>query len=430
VFDSAGLKEVLLWQPLWIVIFAVGFVWSIGYYGFGFWWSLWAVPLFFSWQKLQHDRVLRRSIFEYEKLCKSNKESHTESAEWMNRCIKSIWVTTEDYIISTISDQSAPLLEKNKPPMVNQLTLENLVIGSKFPSLSEVTVHDAAPGQLYFDAQLQFYSELSLELVAKVGLARFPILVRDFFMKSKVRVHVWLLPHPPFMSHLQFSFVGEPVIDMIVKPIKIGPDVMSVPGLSAAIKKMMCDIVHQLFVYPNHFEYILTPEFVQREGDLELLHESDGLRGIPAQNTRIPNTTTDVEGAGVTTTGAVLEAGIQQENRQNLVEKRKKRDKIMHFRKHQDNNLVEHQVIENEPILAKEALTQRNNPAPKFTVREAPEDCVIPTTEGKPQGLGIDLDMLEKKYSQDDSVASLSTKRRRSKNLQKSHSDRSKHFKH
>lgn len=270
-----GVKEILIWQPTWIVIFAVGIVWSVGYYGYGFWWSLWAIPLFLSWQKIQHDRILRRSIFEYEKLKQTNKESHTESVEWINKSIKSVWITSRDYITSTIIDQSATLFEQNKPAMINQLTLENVVIGDKYPALSEITVNDISTNQLSYDAVFQLYSELSMELVAKVGVAKFPVLVRDVFLKSKVRIHVWLLPHPPFMSHFKFSFIGEPMIDMIVKPIKIGPDIMSVPGLSAAIKKMMCDIVHQLFVYPNFFEYKLTADFIEKEGDFQLLHEND-----------------------------------------------------------------------------------------------------------------------------------------------------------
>lgn len=299
-----GVTEILIWQPVWIVIFAVGLVWSIGFYGYGFWWSLWTVPLFLSWQKIQHDRILRRSLFEYEKLKQVNKEAQSEPAEWINRVIQSVWITAQDYIVSIIVDESATLFEENKPVMVNQLTLENVLIGDKPPTISEVTVHDISSDQLSFDAQFQLYSELSMELVAKCGAARFPILVRDVFLKSPIRINLWLISHPPFISHLQFSFVGEPMMDMIVKPIKIGPDIMSVPGLSAAVKKMMCDIVHQIFVYPNHFEYKLTSEFVPRKGDLQLLHETDPNLNI-----------NEKEYSSVADTNAkALEAGLIQGN--------------------------------------------------------------------------------------------------------------------
>uniref|UniRef100_A0A7S4IBY3 SMP-LTD domain-containing protein n=1 Tax=Vannella robusta TaxID=1487602 RepID=A0A7S4IBY3_9EUKA len=302
----ASVNDILVWQPLWIVLFGVGFVWSLGYYGFGFWWSLWAVPLFFAWQKLQHDRILRRKIFEYEKLQKTNTETLRESAKWMNKCIQNIWFTSEEFITSTVISEATTLFENNKPSMVHELSLKNVKIGRKCPTLSEVIVHDVAPDQFHFDAQFQLYSEMSMELEAKLGLTKFPVLVRDVFIKSQIRIHAWLIPQPPFISHVQISFVGEPVIDMIVKLIKIGPDVMSIPGLSAAIKKMMCDIIHQLFVYPNFYEYVLAPnEFVRRPGDAELLEE------VLPNGAVAPTMQRGVNLDGIST-AAALEAGLIQ----------------------------------------------------------------------------------------------------------------------
>lgn len=313
--SGESVLAVIMWQPLWIVIFCVGFVWSIGFCGLGFWWSLWCVPLFFAWLKLQHDRVLRRSIFEYEKLTKRNRGVHTESAEWVNRCTKNFWVTTREYVIGQMIDQSAQLFEQNKPSFVHKVTLENVKLGDNYPSISEVFVHEIASDQFHFDADLSYYSDMNMELVTQIGFARFPVLVRDFFIKGKVRVHVWLLAHPPFVSHVQISFVGQPEIDMIVKLIKLGPDIMSVPGLSASIKKMMFDIIEQIVVYPNFYEYILSPEFVQRPGDEELLRQRNLYESVTQVN---QGEQVNPEGTGATALEAGMRAPQEHDHTHNL----------------------------------------------------------------------------------------------------------------
>ena len=278
------------------------------------------MPLFFAWLKLQHDRVLRRSIFEYEKLMKRNRGAHTESAEWVNRCTKNFWFTTREYIIGQMIDQSAVAFEENKPSFVHKVTLENVKLGDNYPSISEVFVHEIAPDQFHFDAELSYYSDMNMELVTQIGFARFPVLVRDFFIKGKVRVHVWLLSHPPFVSHVQISFVGQPEIDMIVKLIKLGPDIMSVPGLSASIKKMMFDIIEQMVVYPNFFEYILSPEFVQRPGDEDLLRERDRYGDV----TRVNQDQVNPEGTGAT----ALEAGMRAPEDSDAAQEPKTEDEL------------------------------------------------------------------------------------------------------
>lgn len=117
------------------------------------------------------------------------------------------------------------------------------------------------------------------------------------------------------------------------------------------------------------------------------------------------------------------------------------------------HHIVDQDVVDNENVIATEAASRRNNRdepykpnnlanTPKFTVNEAPVDCIKPAQKGRPQGIGIDFEMLEEKYSkqnQDDvkrrnslSVQDNQKIRPRSKSLEKSLSDRShkKHFKH
>ena len=409
LFRSFNHDELIVWQPLLLCLFGVVFCSSFAGPVAFYWWPLWLVPLYFASKQVLIG-INKKKIHgagEPQPHVMKTREFQVDapplSPDWINDIVKNVWETNEVHFVNYFMQEGQKMLQENLPPVVRALTLEKISLGTQYPKLSQISIHNQEPSHFFIEGNMDWLSDLRITCNCDCGTLNSPLVIDNMSIISSFRIHVWLLDHHPYISHCKFSLI-DPLIDMNVQKIGRGPDVRSV------IKSMMVAIIRALVVSPNFYELILN----QTPSDM-----------VP---TPVVERSTEV---------------IQQRTDRSRAVK----DKIL---RQVHPNGTNNTAFNNQPKMAKEAAASRSrhiktksteNPvvihnntaatatAPKFSVKEAPSDCQTRTSKGQPVGLGVDLDKLENKYSAQENA---SLQPRKPYQLQRSHSDRShkKHFRH
>mmetsp|Transcript_38719 Transcript_38719/g.54030 ORF Transcript_38719/g.54030 Transcript_38719/m.54030 type:complete len:603 (+) Transcript_38719:17-1825(+) len=314
--QAEALIALLQRRVVWQATGAVMVAWFFGYYAFGFWWSLWLVPLFYTWERIHSRRYVRQQVQKYADLVQERDEPEVETVEWINRMMLIAWPTMGPYISNIIMEKSADALEANKPMMVSRMCLEGVTMGMVPPILSDVIVYKSDANILDIECTINLDSQIAMEMAAYTKPARVPVLVKEPQFKARSRVTAWLIPREPFLSQMRVSFLERPDIDVTVKPISVGPDVINlVPGLSGAIKDMFIGMFSDQWIHPKYLEIVLEqPEGEAREAPVVaekakkkgMIGSSVGaIGGVGSAGAGLVGSGVGAVGAGVGKVGAV-----------------------------------------------------------------------------------------------------------------------------
>jgi len=257
--------EWLKFRPIWSFLGVVFVAWVIGYFGFFIVWALWLVPVCLSWAKIviQREKRLEETRVRLALAHEQSVPARFESAEWVNRLMFLAMNNFKAFAANEIETNAAKSMEKNVPPMISKMVLQDVNLGTSAPVLSNVYVYPTEPSLIKMEADMRWASDFSLVFAVYTKMAptvALPTQVKDIFVAGRFCVEVDLLPGPPFAKRLRFRFLQTPQIDVTVRPVKVGPDVLSVPGLHEAIWSMCNEQINAQMVGEKFLDIPLSPE--------------------------------------------------------------------------------------------------------------------------------------------------------------------------
>lgn len=305
-------KQSFMWgKPLLPIVGCVALAYFVGALGFGFWWSLFVVPLFLIWEVKSIEFRTREAIKDFHWSRKSAREPAKESVDWLNRAMAHVWVSYEDYIKKIVYEKSAEQIEKSKPAFLTKLAIENLSLGKHAPVFSEFVVHNSGvPSKLIMDCTMVLDSSACFEVAAYKGATRINIIVKELFLTSRVRVTAWMIGQEPFVSKVRFTLLERPEIDLSIKLMDHGPDLMAIPGLTSLITGLSLDIVDNIVGHPNYVDIDVAPQFYMDDDEWQVDEKRKGGNLLVAGVMGIAGGVGAVGGAAVGAVGAVGGAAV------------------------------------------------------------------------------------------------------------------------
>lgn len=223
-------------------------------------------------------RVRRRARDDIQReLVKTRLLSENETADWINHFLDRFWLIYEPTLSSTIVSSVEQILSVNTPSFLDSMKLTTFTLGNKAPRIDSVrTFPDTPEDIVMMDWGISFtpndVSDLTLrQAEAKVnpkivlhirlgkGLATaaMPILyvglspshlhwislsasrsLEDITFKGVMRVKLKLVTNLPHVQVVDITFLKEPTIDYVLKPIggeHFGFDIANVSGCTVHI---------------------------------------------------------------------------------------------------------------------------------------------------------------------------------------------------
>eukprot|EP01096_Ripella_sp_DP13-Kostka_P002659 TRINITY_DN135_c0_g1_i1.p2 TRINITY_DN135_c0_g1~~TRINITY_DN135_c0_g1_i1.p2 ORF type:complete len:543 (+),score=137.80 TRINITY_DN135_c0_g1_i1:137-1765(+) len=248
-------------RPVITVSVVVFLSWFLGYMGYFVVWVMWLVPLSLAWERLAVQRLLRRETrrVRQEILSSDFVRPEFETAAWINQLFENCWINYGPFAAQQIEENTRKAFSEKKPPIFSDMALESINMGAIGPKVYNVYVHKTEPHILKIEADVVLDSTLSMEFVAKLAAPpqpKVPIAIRDAFVSGRFCFEMEMLPGPPFTKQIKFCFLGDPEIDVKVKPLK-GLDLLSIPGLHQAVRDLVRDQINAQMVAPNVLTVIL-----------------------------------------------------------------------------------------------------------------------------------------------------------------------------
>eukprot|EP00276_Gloeochaete_wittrockiana_P023836 CAMPEP_0184368426 /NCGR_PEP_ID=MMETSP1089-20130417/161652_1 /TAXON_ID=38269 ORGANISM="Gloeochaete wittrockiana, Strain SAG46.84" /NCGR_SAMPLE_ID=MMETSP1089 /ASSEMBLY_ACC=CAM_ASM_000445 /LENGTH=516 /DNA_ID=CAMNT_0026710701 /DNA_START=101 /DNA_END=1648 /DNA_ORIENTATION=+ len=248
-------------RPVITVSVVVFLSWFLGYMGYFVVWVMWLVPLSLAWERLAVQRLLRRETrrVRQEILSSDFVRPEFETAAWINQLFENCWINYGPFAAQQIEENTRKAFSEKKPPIFSDMALESINMGAIGPKVYNVYVHKTEPHILKIEADVVLDSTMSMEFVAKLAAPpqpKVPIAIRDAFVSGRFCFEMEMLPGPPFTKQIKFCFLGDPEIDVKVKPLK-GLDLLSIPGLHQAVRDLVRDQINAQMVAPNVLTVIL-----------------------------------------------------------------------------------------------------------------------------------------------------------------------------
>ena len=184
-------------------------------------------------------------------LVKTTLASEHESAEWINQFLDRFWLIYEPVLSKTVIASVDEILSTNCPPFLESLSLTDFTLGNKAPRVDKVrTFPKTESDEVLMDWALSFtpndISDLTPRQLAtksnpkvilgiRIGKgpasATFPVLVEDMTFSGLLRIRLKLTTNFPHVRTVDISFLENPLIDYVLKPIggeTFGFDMMNV----------------------------------------------------------------------------------------------------------------------------------------------------------------------------------------------------------
>lgn len=209
--------------------------------------------------------------------------SKYEKVDWMNEVIEKAWRYVESNVSKELLLRVGPILRKVKVPMISDIRLDRFTLGGQAPVVEGIRVRHSSKESLILDVAMHFipaigeemHSEIdapegiktnwnsNITLTIRIGSAGagidMPITLKNVSFRGSVRIKLNFTYDTTVIEGAEFSFLKQPVIGFNILPLKI-LDIMDVPGLATAIRKVVEIGIEKEVLYPKKISVALKPK--------------------------------------------------------------------------------------------------------------------------------------------------------------------------
>lgn len=182
-------------------------------------------------------RVARDEI--QRELVKTKLDSEKEPVEWLNAFLERFWLIYEPVLSKSILASIEPILLASTPTFLDSLRMPTFTLGAKAPRIQSVKPYPRTEEDtVQMDMDISFApvndddadrqdtiirkgSKIVLMVRLGRGLATagLPIFVKDISFEGLMRIRMKLTSTYPHIQTIDISFLGEPRIDFVLKPV-------------------------------------------------------------------------------------------------------------------------------------------------------------------------------------------------------------------
>ncbi|OAG29433.1 hypothetical protein NEDG_00566 [Nematocida displodere] len=210
--------------------------------------------------------------------------SKFEKVDWINDLLEKVWRYGEASISKILLLKVGAALQHVKVPMVSDVRLDRFTLGGQPPVIEGIKIRSSDKESLVIDMLLHFIPSAlqnhqvlevagveggrtdwnsKITLTARVGGPvagiDMPVTLQNISFRGSMRLKINLTYEQTVIEGVEFSFLKQPVVGFNIIPLKI-VDIMDVPGLSTAIKKVIQVTIAKEALYPKKIVVALKPK--------------------------------------------------------------------------------------------------------------------------------------------------------------------------
>ncbi|KAG9301118.1 hypothetical protein G9A89_012501 [Geosiphon pyriformis] len=266
-----------LWLNASVVFVAIFTTWLVTVLGFGLGWILIIAAFVATYFKNSVKRFHRNARSDIKReLSKERLETDEESTEWLNEFMRRFWLIYEPVLSASIVQSVDAVLAASTPSFLDSIRLSTFTLGTKSPYIESVKSYPKTdddivvmdwklafePNDLANMTRQQIKNKVNPKIVLAIRLGRgivgadVPILLEDISFSGKIQIKLKLMNVYPHVQTVWLSFLEEPKIDFILKPIggDFGFDIANMPGLSNFIHEQVHGSLRPMMYAPNSYE--------------------------------------------------------------------------------------------------------------------------------------------------------------------------------
>ncbi|RIA79993.1 C2 domain-containing protein [Glomus cerebriforme] len=264
-----------LWLNAAVVFISVFVTYIITSLGGGIGWVIIISAFVGTYFKNSVQRFYRNARNEISReLAKEKLELYEEPAEWINEFLRRFWLIYEPILSSTIVKTADSILAASTPSFLDSIRLTTFTLGSKpviiesiksYPKTDDdVVVMDwrisYIPNDIVNMTRAQLTTKVNPKIVLTIRLGKgmvgagIPVLLEDMSFSGLIRVKLKLINTFPHIKTIDISFLEEPKLDYVLKPIggdTFGFDIANLPGLSSFILDQVHATLRPMMYDPN-----------------------------------------------------------------------------------------------------------------------------------------------------------------------------------
>ncbi|KAI5190074.1 hypothetical protein NEMIN01_0859 [Nematocida minor] len=209
--------------------------------------------------------------------------SKYEKVDWMNEVMEKAWRYVESSVSKELLLRVSAVLRKVKLPMVSDIRLDRFTLGGQSPVIEGIRIRQSCKESLVMDVTMHFIPAVSEEihssletpgdsrinwnsnitLTIRVGATAagidMPLTLKNVSFRGSVRIKLNFTYDASVIEGVEFSFLKQPVIGFNIVPLKM-MDIMDIPGLATAIKKVIEVGIEKEALYPKRISVALKPK--------------------------------------------------------------------------------------------------------------------------------------------------------------------------
>ncbi|CAG8454346.1 2027_t:CDS:10 [Ambispora leptoticha] len=267
-----------LWLNAGVVFASVFATWLLTLMGFGFGGVIVICAFIATYFKHSMNRFYRNARSDISReLAKERLETDEESTEWLNEFMRRFWLIYEPVLSASIVQSVDAVLLTSTPSFLDSIRLSTFTLGTKPPHIESIKSYPKTeddivmmdwklafePNDLANMTKLQLRNKVNPKIVLSIRVGRgvvgaeIPILLEDISFSGKLRIKLKLMNNFPHIQTVWLSFLEEPKIDFILKPIggeTFGFDIANFPGLSTFIHDQVHGSLKPMMYAPNMYE--------------------------------------------------------------------------------------------------------------------------------------------------------------------------------
>ncbi|CAG8648378.1 4269_t:CDS:10, partial [Racocetra persica] len=265
-----------LWLNASVIFISVFATWIITSLGGGLGWVIIICAFVATYYANSMKRFYRNARSDISReLAREKLETMTgESVGWMNEFLRRFWLIYEPVLSATIVGIADGILASATPTFVDSVRLKMFTLGTKpatiefirsYPKTEDdIVVMDWKlsfdPNDLANMTKAQLKNKVNPKIVLEVRLGRgvvgagIPILLEDMSLAGIMQIKMKLINTFPHIKTMDLSFLEEPKIDYVLKPIggeMLGFDISNIPGLHSFIQDQIHSTLRPMMYAPH-----------------------------------------------------------------------------------------------------------------------------------------------------------------------------------
>lgn len=260
-----------------IIVFACLSSWVVAVIGGGLGWLFIVMAFCGTYYRTSIRRVRRNFRDDINReMAKARLETDTESLEWINSFLVKFWPIYGPVLSDTIINSVDQVLSTATPAFLDSLRMKTFILGTKPPRLEHVKTYPKTEvDTVLMDWKFSFTPTDTMDMTARQLLHKtnpkvvlevrvgkgvvskgLDVIVEDFAFSGLMRVKVKLQIPFPHIERVDISFLGQPEIDYVCKPLggdHLGFDINIIPGLESFIKDQIHGNLEPMMYAPNVF---------------------------------------------------------------------------------------------------------------------------------------------------------------------------------